>query len=459
MINFYIKGEAQSTTEGLQEDDADRLESTWGKLHQAKLEFTQAREGDHLLVPFECDLCIFQKLRNQREPNYELRKDKLLMACIRRINLDCFWSRASSTVIGNRDKARLALKLSESVGLKGPFEHTTSLPTFDHCGYEVAIEMILDSTAPGRYSRDHKQWDTIRKLRTVYSSQAKASPQANISTLAFSDDRGKAQRLVMDKCSSYWFSRFFVGCKRRMGQDWRPNKAFSIHLILEIIIAVELKISDALTLESKHNWIVFGTYFVVTYVLSLRGVEGLLLDIEGLLQYRSKGDNSYFIITLLGKIKGEHHHRCHLLPCSNITSSGIPVKEWVHRLLDHMTERGFEKGPAIADLSGNVQSCGHLDDQLTEILEGLYEDQQHLFPASIQSKEDIISGYSVFRSLRRSSDTQAIENNVSHNDIALVNRWSIVERAQGNRAAFPMYQHYAQVELLVEPFKRYTWAM
>lgn len=446
-------------SEGLTELDRDRLELAWGSLQKQKTEFTQAREGDHLMVPFECDYCIFQKLRGKEQPNDQLIKDKLLMACIRRIILDAFWSRASSTVLGNRDRAKAALRLSELVGLKGPFEHTTTLPNYDHCGYEVAIEMVLDSTSPGRYSQSHKQWDTIRKLRTVYANQAKSSPQANTSILAFSDENGRAQRLVGDKCSSYWFSKFFIGCKRRMGQDWRPNKALSIDLIIHLVGLVGLKITEALEPSKKHEWIVFGTYLVVTYVMSLRGVEGLLIDIKGLQDYIDKGDGTYFMIALLGKIKGEHHHRCHLLPCVNVTSSGINIKEWILLLLDHMNQKGFKTGPAICDTSGNVVTCSQLDDHFIEVLEEMYEEKPSLFPPSITKKDDIVNSYSVFRSLRRSSDTRAIEKNVSHTDITLFNRWSVVEKAQGNRAGFPMYQHYAQVELLVEPFKRYTWAM
>lgn len=104
-------------------------------------------------------------------------------------------------------------------------------------------------------------------------------------------------------------------------------------------------------------------------------------------------------------------------------------------------------------------SCSQLDGQLIDILEEIHEEHPQLFPASVNTKEDIGNGYSVFRSLRRSSDTRALEMNVSHNDITLVNRWSTIERAQGNKASLPMYQHYAQVELLMAPFKRYTSAM
>jgi hypothetical protein len=44
-------------------------------------------------------------------------------------------------------------------------------------------------------------------------------------------------------------------------------------------------------------------------------------------------------------------------------------------------------------------------------------------------------------------------------DIDVVNRWKSVERADGNRPQRPMRQHYAELELLLGPFLRYTLAM
>jgi hypothetical protein len=61
--------------------------------------------------------------------------------------------------------------MSRVVGLHGPYLHDGPMPSYDHCGYEVAIQMLLHSRHPGRYSRDHVQLDTIRKLRTCHRNQ------------------------------------------------------------------------------------------------------------------------------------------------------------------------------------------------------------------------------------------------------------------------------------------------
>jgi hypothetical protein len=97
-----------------------------------------------LLVPFECDLCIFRKLRRY-DPWPTSEQDRLLLACIWRISLDAFWSRATSIVLGNRDKIRQGLALSQLVGLEGPYVNYGAMPSTDIFGYEVAIQTVLAS--------------------------------------------------------------------------------------------------------------------------------------------------------------------------------------------------------------------------------------------------------------------------------------------------------------------------
>ena len=79
----------------------------------------------------------------------------LLLRCIRRPNLDSFWIRATSTVANNRRLLEKQLNLSATVGLDGPFEQWGVLPNHYHCGYEVAINMLLYSMQKGRYNDEY----------------------------------------------------------------------------------------------------------------------------------------------------------------------------------------------------------------------------------------------------------------------------------------------------------------
>jgi len=132
-------------------EDGDEWFSEIWKSQWDSTKYTCARIRDHMITPFECNLCIFVKLQH-RYPIISYDKDRKLCACIRRMNLDVFWSRSSTTIGNNRSQIKKAIKLSKEVGLKGPFKLYSSMPEIDHCEYELAIEMLLASTKPGRYS-------------------------------------------------------------------------------------------------------------------------------------------------------------------------------------------------------------------------------------------------------------------------------------------------------------------
>ena len=410
------------------------------------------------MVPFECDLCIFRKLHG-RSPESKDSMDNLLLGTIRRMNLDAFWSSATATVDGNKDKLDLGLRLSGLVGLKGPYIHEGPLPDYDHCGYEVAAQILLYSKRKGRTNKGHLQFDTIRKVRTGYSNQMRASPQMNSSTLSLGDQKGNYQRLSLDPCASLWFSRFMKGCKHRMGQEWKPNKGMSVELLLLVLSEAGRRVEGAASVREVHRWAVFHTYSVVCYVISLRGSEGLLLDLEGLHRHWSNSEERHLIIALQGQVKGETGDRDHLLPCVSKTASGIDVRESLERLMSLKSRKGFVDGPAISDLQGQVYSTRDMSDSLFEILEDLFDSHRHLFPVDILSKDMIKDRYQAFRTYRRTSDTRATEMGVSKTDIDMVNRWESAERAKGKRQNMPMRMHYTQVELIVKPFLRYTGQM
>ena len=112
------------------------------------MDFLRARDGEHLMTPFECDLCIFRKLR-KIDPRPDNSQDELLLVCIRRINLDAFWARATTTVNQNRRQVNSSLEFSKVLGLPGSFEHEGPYPVRDHCGYKIACNTLL-------YSREGK---------------------------------------------------------------------------------------------------------------------------------------------------------------------------------------------------------------------------------------------------------------------------------------------------------------
>ena len=79
-------------------------------------------------------------------------------------------------------------------------------------------------------------------------------------------------------------------------------------------------------------------------------------------------------------IKGENSIREHLIPCSNVTKSGIIVKYTVERLIACKEKENSIKGPAAFDPKDFLLSTPELDSYFHEVLMEIFEQESSLFP-------------------------------------------------------------------------------
>jgi hypothetical protein len=68
-----------------------------------------------------------------------------------------------------------------------------------------------------------------------------------------------------------------------------------------------------------------------------------------------------------------------------------------------------------------------------EILEELFESDRHMFPPAIKDLDTLRKSYQAFRTLRRTSDTRALEMKVARDDIDIVGNKS--KKLKGERWA------------------------
>jgi hypothetical protein len=80
--------------------------------------FITARNGDMISSPFQCDFCWFLNLHKQNPSPHLYPSDERLLTYIRRINLDIFWSRESSTVQNTLHLLKKGKTLSKELGLE-----------------------------------------------------------------------------------------------------------------------------------------------------------------------------------------------------------------------------------------------------------------------------------------------------------------------------------------------------
>ena len=439
--------------------DDDRLTSGWKPRAGDRNKFSVARDGDDLMISFECDFCVFEKITS-RVVSPDSDRDVHLMGCIRRVILDAFWSRSRHTVTGNACRFREMISLSESLGFEAPYDPPGPLPAFDHCGYKVAVLMVAKSLVPGRHSGSHSQWDTIRKFKSTHSNQSRSGKTANSLSLTLTDAKGGGlDRFSTEVCGSLWFQRFSLGCRRRMGQDWRPNRAISTTLVVKLLARVEEKIRLSTSSQSRLSLVMGGAYFCFCYVVSLRSPEGLMVDVPGLNEFGEKS-SEHVVIPLHGQVKGEDHTRQHLLHCVNETTSGISVRNWIRRLRSCQTILGRSSGPASVNSQTLKQSTtAEMNDLFHEVLLEIFEEERDLFAVDIRTPSDLVEKYNVFRSFRRGSESRAVSANVSEGDRFMVNRWRKKEKSGTSKIALSIDQQYVDVSLAKDPFLRYTLSM
>jgi hypothetical protein len=342
---------------------------------------TYGRDGDHLITPFQCDLCIFRNLMNHNP----LPNDTLLLACIRQVNLDALWGREPSTVDSTKRSVNQLLNLWQQLNVTPTLPIIGPHPVADTFGYAVAIAMVLKSRDKGRYAA-HQQYETIRKLRAGYTN-------TYMSSVAGTQDLhtvgGDTLKYSLSKCPTHslWFERFTKGCLSRMGQEIRQDMAISLPVMHALLHNLEQDWLAATSPAAQRFLASIGAFVCIAFCGSFRGPEVFLTDFAGLRKYLLAPPDSnlppHVIVPLLGRFKSEIGARYHLTPLAATTASGISVHRWVSRLVSTLTEANYYNGPAFCDSQGSFASSQDYETEILDRLQAVQSEHPSLIPMDV----------------------------------------------------------------------------
>jgi hypothetical protein len=383
--------------------------------------------------------------------------DATMLRCIRRANLDTFWSRETSTVLATGRQMRMIAKNSAAVGMDPPTPPLGPRPVADVEGMAIAVCILKRSLDPGK-NELFVQYNTGRKMMSAYASFWKASVEGDSDAVV----QRNTTKKFSTKCPTHgpWFERFMLGMHKRQGDQSYPDRAISIEVMLALMERFERAWEVAEGQESEERAVLFPALFsVITYCGGFRGEETPLMDLTGT---RSKfvvsGNHAkkHGVISLIGRFKTETGEHRHMLPLAAITASGLPPRKWVGRMIEWYEKKGITTGPVFRDFeSGMAARAGEYEFDILLELDAIQKSGRGIIDETV----DVHESYGVSRSFRRGSNTHAINQGVSEADINHNNRWSMVERARGRAPKLGMQQHYSDVLLMLTALLRYSSAL
>jgi predicted Zn-ribbon and HTH transcriptional regulator len=416
------------------------------KKKKEETRFLNARKGDLLCAPFQCDHCWYANIQH-REANDWYPSDARQLAYIRRVNLDIFWSREPSTVASTHNTITRARKCSEDLGLEPIKIHLGPWPVADTCGFQVAIEMLKHSQGQGKNDASYIQYDSIRKARSAYSNVFEGGPVRCLDNRKLKTEKGQMLSFVSGPTDSKLFSMFMMGCEKRMGRFVKQDVGISLPVLQEMLNLYDEELKNVnVSLDRKRSVIVCAAAFVILWAGALRGGEVFMLEASELVKRRNDGRNDkhgHCVIPLMGRFKQESGERNLLMVLANRTKGGLEVRRWVDLLTSLLKAEGKmgEIGPAICNENGFMLEKWKLNGELHSILGKIQDANTGIIPAGIVIEDK----YNVYRSFRRGATTRAKEQGVDEATIEMNNRWRKWQNKRGSLPNLPMTQLYVEI--------------
>ena len=381
--------------------------------------------------------------------------------------------KASSTVAAHvrRIKENMAncarIRKTPRLESRGPF------PLDDLVGMSLAVDMLMYSLHSKGRIKSYIQFDTMRQMRSTYTRLWSSSPRGIAEGSAFS---GSASKFRLTSCPSQseWFGDFLLGAEDRMGYDTKKQLYLDINVVLEQLRLIK---RDAGVMDNMQSNLLykFGAFICILTAASLRGHEGMFLDLASTRKYISKGRHGEVprgvltkkilteqecsnlpevCICLVGKFKGETGERHHSIVLANESSSGLQTRWWIEKLIDVCESEGRVAGYAFDTELGPAFDSAEANALVRQYLREIQVENPELF-----SLAEDLSRFGVSRTYRKSSESRARRAGIRMEDCKVMNRWKSIEQAKGKRPRQAMVDHYSDARALASLTWRYSYAL
>jgi hypothetical protein len=260
-----------------------------------------------------------------------------------------------------------------------------------------------------------------------------------------------------------------------MGYDTKKQKYLQMPVILKQLELIK-RDAEFADVEESRALNKFGALIAILTAGSLRGHEGLYVDLSATRKYLGKGKNGVLpanalkrglllteqecsnlpevCLCLIGKFKGETGERHHSIVLANESSSGLQTRWWIEKLLEVCEAEGRTTGYAFYYAQGRPPVVSDYNALVRQYLEKIQEESPELF-----GPEEDLSRYGISRTYRKSSETRARRAGMKTEDVKVMNRWGTIEKAGCRRPRHAMVDHYADARGLTSLTWKYSYAL
>ena len=285
------------------------------------------------------------------------------MAYIRWLNLDIIWSREESTVASTLGQFCKGRDLSLELGLTPVELPVGPWPVKDSQGFQIAIKPIRASQQKGQDDKAYVQFDSIRKLRSVYANIFQSSPQVVHRNLLLKGPKGNSFALTNAPTDLLVIRMFIMGCEKQMGWLVIQELGFMVEVVKAMLGIWDQELESVnMNAKRKRDLVVVGGTLVVLAGGALQGGEVLLLKASELVKHQLDGkdcaEHPHVVIPLMGQFKNKTGEQNMMLALASGTSSGIEIRRWIERLVILLMRegKGGAVGPALCERDGTVMA-------------------------------------------------------------------------------------------------------
>ena len=437
------------------DEDGELLETS-----EEEGRFRVGRNGDHLASPFQCELCHFRNMQG-RNPDLRMVDDYKFMCFARRASLDAFWSRESSTVLGNLREAQRDESFAREFGIASFTPPMGPFPLEDSFGMRAAIAVLRRSLDKGRYE-EHVQPRTFRKPVTYITNVTRAGV-FGMGTAIGVDERGTKIGWTSEAAThSPWFGRFMAGIRLRVGEVVKQDEPVTIEILKAALDILEKRWEKAETYEDRLVVGRMGLWYCGGFCAGLRGEEMLLIELAGTLNSLPTLDDTtrripYFLFAVTGKTKQSRESGARFwIPIAGKTQgTGLQPGVWAKRYGELMLEAGRTSGYLFTTRrDGSRSRLMDFAEEFYEILEAVQAETK-----LIPEDTDVRDAFGIWRSLRKGVTAHAINMEVREKLIRLINRWRDERNAEGKRQPRDILQVYAILKALIPTTVKYSHAL